>query len=95
MPRKNFVLDTNVLIHYPLAIHEFGDNHSTVDAAFADRPAAVFTVEDQAVSRESAVLGAGLYADLNKQTRVYLDYDTRLNSDESINVFSAALQYRW
>jgi outer membrane autotransporter protein len=76
-------------------VHEFGDNQSTVDATFVNSPAAVFTVEDESISRDSAVLGAGLHTDLNRQMRVYLDYDIRLNSDESVNVFSAALQYRW
>jgi fibronectin-binding autotransporter adhesin len=76
-------------------VHEFGDDQSTVDATFVNSPAAVFTVEDEAISRDSAVLGAGLHTDLNRQMRVYLDYDIRLSSDESVNVFSAALQYRW
>jgi hypothetical protein len=33
------------------------------------------------MSRNSAVLGAGLSADLSRQLRAYVDYDTRLSSD--------------
>jgi T5SS/PEP-CTERM-associated repeat protein len=76
-------------------VHEFGDNHSTVDAAFVGSPTAVFTVEDKPIARESVLLGAGISADLNKQTRAYVDYDIRLNSDESVQVVSGALQFRW
>lgn len=76
-------------------VHEFGDEQASVDSSFASDPAVVFTVKDGEISRDSAVLGAGLCAEMNRQTRVYVDYDTRLNSDESLHVLSASLQYRW
>jgi uncharacterized protein with beta-barrel porin domain len=55
----------------------------------------VFTVKDEEISRDGAVLGVGLLAELTERTRVYFDYDTRLHSDESIHVFGAALRHRW
>jgi outer membrane autotransporter protein len=76
-------------------VHEFGDTHSSVDAAFASAPGTVFTVRDKDVSRDSAVFGVGLSAEMNKQTRLHVDFDTRFSSDESVHVISAALQYRW
>jgi outer membrane autotransporter protein len=76
-------------------VHEFGDERASVDTTFASDPTVVFTVKDEEISRDSAVLGAGLSAELNRQTRAYVDYDTRLNSDETVHVFSASLQYRW
>lgn len=76
-------------------VHEFGDDRANVDTAFASTPAVVFNVEDGKVARDSAVLGVGLAGKLNKSTRVYLDYDTRINSDETIHLISVALQYRW
>ncbi|MBM4149937.1 MAG: autotransporter outer membrane beta-barrel domain-containing protein, partial [Lentisphaerae bacterium] len=76
-------------------VHEFGDTRSTVDTAFATDPTAVFTIQDAALSRDSAVLGAGFSADLSRQLRAYVDYDTRLSGDETVHVLSAALQYRW
>ncbi|MEN6426171.1 MAG: autotransporter domain-containing protein [Phycisphaerales bacterium] len=76
-------------------VHEFGDTQSSVDSSFASDPTVVFNVRDEDISRDSAVLGAGLSAEMSKRTRAYLDYDTRLNSDESVHVLSASLQYRW
>jgi T5SS/PEP-CTERM-associated repeat protein len=76
-------------------VHEFGDSRGDVDVAFADTPAVGFNVRDNAVSRDSAILGAGVYADLTDSTRIYVDYDTRFNSDESVQVIGAALQHRW
>jgi len=55
----------------------------------------VFTVKDDAISRDSGVLGVGFLTELNNRTRAYFDYDARINSDETIHVLSASLQYRW
>jgi len=76
-------------------VHEFGDTQSSVDSSFASNPAVVFNVRDEDISRDSAVLGFGLSAEISRQVRAYLDYDARLNSDESAQVVSASLQYRW
>jgi len=76
-------------------VHEFGDNRSSVDSSFASDPTVVFTVRDAEISRDSAILGAGLAAQVSERTKLYLDYDARLNSDETVQVISAALQYRW
>jgi len=76
-------------------IHEFGDNQASVDTSFANNPGAVFTIHDAAIVRDSAMLGAGLATDITRQLRAYVDYDTRLNSDETVHVVAAALQYRW
>ncbi len=75
--------------------HEFGDDRASVDSSFASDPTVVFTVRDEETSRDSAILGTGLSAQISKKTRAYLDYDARLNSDESVQVLSASLQYRW
>jgi T5SS/PEP-CTERM-associated repeat protein len=75
--------------------HEFGDAQSCVDAHFASDPGVVFTVSDEHISRDSAVLGAGFYARLNKRLRVYIDYDMSQNSDYTAHVISAAAEYRW
>ncbi|MBN1507438.1 MAG: autotransporter domain-containing protein [Sedimentisphaerales bacterium] len=76
-------------------VHEFGDDRASVDTSFASNPATVFNVRDDKTDRDSAVLGIGLHSDLSKHTRFYVDYDTRLNSDETIHVVSGSLQYRW
>ena len=76
-------------------VHEFGDNQASVDTSFASNPGAVFTIHDAAIARDSALLGAGLSTDITKRLRAYVDYDARLNSDETVHVIGAALQYRW
>jgi T5SS/PEP-CTERM-associated repeat protein len=75
--------------------HEFGDNRSSVESSFASDPTVIFTVRDAETARDSAILGAGLAAQVSERTKLYLDYDARLNSDETVQVISAALQYRW
>jgi len=76
-------------------VHEFADDQASVDTFFATHPAAVFTVRDAEVTRDSAVVGVGFFGDLNKHTRAYVDYDTRFSSDETVHVIGASLQYRW
>ena len=76
-------------------IHEFGDDNSSVDAHFASDPDAVFEVSSENVSRDSAVLGASFNAGLSRHTQISLGYDTQLNSDDTMHVFSAMLAYRW
>jgi outer membrane autotransporter protein len=76
-------------------VHEFGDNQSSVDTWFVSNAASVFTIRDAEISRDSALLGAGLSADLSSQLRAYADYNARVSSDETVQVISAALQYRW
>ncbi len=76
-------------------LHEFGDTHSVVDTYFASDPATVFAVRDEAISRDSAVLGAGLGAQLNRQMSLYADYDVRLNADDTAHLVSAGLRYQW
>lgn len=76
-------------------VHEFGDACSSVDSSFASDPTVVFDIRDEDISRDSAILGAGLLARLNKRTQACFDYDARLNSDESSHILSASLQYRW
>jgi len=76
-------------------VHEFGDTESVVDTYFASDPATVFAVRNDEIARDSAVLGAGLNAQLGRSTRWYADYDVRLNRDDTAHLISAGLQYRW
>ncbi len=76
-------------------IHEFGDTQSSVDVRFASDPGAAFRINDAAIDRDSALLGAGLNAWLGTATRVFLDYDTELNSDRTVQMVSGGLEHRW
>jgi subtilase-type serine protease len=76
-------------------LHEFGDNQSQVDTAFASNPATVFTIHDAEIARDSAVLGVGVSAKITRQLRASADYDALLNTDETVQLVSAGLEYRW
>ncbi len=76
-------------------LHEFGDTRSDVNTFFAGDPTVVFNIRDSEIDRDSAVLGVGLGAQLNRNTRLYVDYDTRLNADDTAHLISGGLQYRW
>ena len=76
-------------------LHEFGDTQSDIAVAFADAPTASFRITDPELSRDSALLGAGLRARLGDTTRLFADYDTELGSDRNVQIFSAGFEYRW
>lgn len=76
-------------------LHEFGDTRSDVNTYFASDPTVVFNIRNESIDRDSAVLGLGLGAELNRSTRLYVDYDTRLNADDTAHLISGGLQYRW
>lgn len=76
-------------------LHEFGDTRSDVNTYFASDPTVVFNIRNERIDRDSAVLGVGLGAELNRSTRLYVDYDTRLNADDTAHLISGGLQYRW
>jgi subtilase-type serine protease len=76
-------------------VHEFGDTKASLDAAFASDPDATFRVSDESISRDSAVLGAGLDTWFTRQTRLFLDYGTEWNSDSTAHLVSAGFEHRW
>ncbi len=76
-------------------LHEFGDTQSTIATHFASDPGFVFTVSDARSRRDTAQLGAGFDVWFGKALRTFFDYDWEGNSDLSLNLFSAGLQYCW
>jgi outer membrane autotransporter protein len=76
-------------------VHEFGDVTSSVDARFEDVPGVWFTVSDEGVSRDSLLLGAGTGIRLTRGLRAFVDYDVSLNPDNTAQVISGAVEYRW
>jgi uncharacterized protein with beta-barrel porin domain len=72
--------------------HEWLDASSTVHSAFAQAPAAVFTVTGTAFSREAFVGGAGISSDITGSTRLFVDYDAKLNGGYVAQVVSGGLR---
>jgi outer membrane autotransporter protein len=76
-------------------VHEFGDRGTQVEARFTGYPSVVFLVSDEGVSRDSALVGAGLCAQLRRGSTLWLGYDVSLRQEEVTHVLSANVQYRW
>jgi subtilase-type serine protease len=76
-------------------VHEFGDVVSSVNTRFVDVPTISFAISDEAVSRESFVVGAGAGVRLTRGLRAFVDYDMSFNTDKTVQVISGALDYRW
>ena len=75
-------------------VHEFGDANTFVNAHFASNPSIVFTVSDEEISRDSTVLGIGLRGNLSSGMRLFIDYDTSLNADNTYQIVSAGFVIR-
>jgi len=76
-------------------VHEFGDTRSNVSAHFASNPGSAFTVSDEGISRDNAVLGVGLATKLNTKTGVFIDYDVSLSSNNISHIVCLCLVHRW
>jgi outer membrane autotransporter protein len=72
--------------------HEWLDASTTVHSAFAQAPAAVFTTTGAAFARESFVGGAGISSDVTSATRLFVDYDAKVNGGYVAQVVSGGLR---
>lgn len=76
-------------------IHEFRDTTSYVETHFEDVPRITWELTDAEVDRDCIQLGGGVGVRLTRGLRLFVDYDTSFNSDQTVHVFSGALDYRW
>lgn len=74
--------------------HELGDISASSTSNFIGYNS-TFTVKDNDINRDSAVIGCGLNALLNQSTRLFFDYDLTLNSDLELHLFTAGFEHRW
>jgi uncharacterized protein with beta-barrel porin domain len=75
--------------------HDFTSNAWVVNAAFAAVPADGFAVNGSALSKESAVLGAGVTAKVGDDTNAMLDYDGRYSADHTENTIMGRLRIKF
>jgi uncharacterized protein with beta-barrel porin domain len=73
---------------------EFGDREAQTEAHFIDSPSSVFTVTDVG-TRDSADVGADLYARLRRSTSLRLHGSASFSAEQTIYIFGAALQWYW
>lgn len=55
MPKKSFILDTNVLLHDPMAIHAFAEHHVIIPMTVLEELDAIKDRRDKDVSREARI----------------------------------------
>jgi outer membrane autotransporter protein len=75
--------------------HEFADVSTTVNASFADTPAAVFAVKGDRGQRDSAVFGAGLAWATQKNLNLLLSYDALFAGDRKEQGVALGMRYTW
>ncbi len=90
-----FVLDDGRRITPELRgrwLHEFADTTVAVDSRFAAAGGAAFQVSSDSLGRDSAVLGAGLQADLGPRLGFAAGYDVQLQSGLTVHAVTAKLR---
>ncbi|MBP6014978.1 MAG: autotransporter domain-containing protein [Alphaproteobacteria bacterium] len=75
--------------------HEFMDERQEFQAAFLEDPATQFQIVSTALSRDSAVVGLGLGAQVSKGLVLFLDYDGLFNGTTNTHAASAGLRATW
>jgi outer membrane autotransporter protein len=76
-------------------MHEFGDAAAGITTSFASTPGYRFSIKDARMNRDSAVLGAGIKYDPNRNILLFIDYDVILNGDSLVHVLGAGLKFMW
>lgn len=75
--------------------HEFLDERQGFTAAFIEDPSTPFSIVSSALSRDSALVNAGLGAQVSKNFVLFLDYNGVLNSSANTHTASAGLRASW
>ncbi len=72
--------------------HEFGDDPYTFDSSFANGAGNTFTVAGPQISRDSALIGAGVSVQFNECLMAYLSYDGQLGNNYQSQTVSGGLR---
>jgi outer membrane autotransporter protein len=75
--------------------HEFNDPVAASARLAGDPTAAIFSVTGPAVPRDSALIGAGISAELKRDLSFYADVSAELNGQQRTYALGAGLRYRW
>lgn len=75
--------------------HEFLDDTMVLNASFIGAPTAGFPVQGARIARDSAVIGAGLSLQIDRNLTLFADYDASLNSDVTAHSATAGLRVTW
>lgn len=75
--------------------HEFLDERQGFTAAFIEDPSTPFSIVSSSLSRDSALVNAGLGAQVSRNFVLFLDYNGVLNSSANTHTASAGLRATW
>jgi uncharacterized protein YhjY with autotransporter beta-barrel domain len=75
--------------------HEFSNEEHLISARFAGDSSGSWTVGPEALSRDTAILGAGLNLSFNKNVAAYIQYDAELNKDFINHTGLVGLRFAW
>jgi fibronectin-binding autotransporter adhesin len=75
--------------------HEFLDTSQTVNAAFAIAPTGTFTQTGAKFSRDIGVFGAGVMHQMSASTKLFLDYDAKVQGNYTAHAISAGLRLKF
>jgi outer membrane autotransporter protein len=79
--------------------HQFQDDHPAMTASWVGAPVSAgyrdFTVRGPQISRDSLVVGAGLTAEVGKDTRLFVSYDGVINNERTGHAFLAGVRVTW
>jgi len=65
--------------------HEILDNEYTVNAQFQNSTGGSFNIRDHDLGNDSAYVGAGITATLNKNTLLKLNYNADIGREDYVN----------
>lgn len=75
--------------------HEFADTSQSVRASFAGAPAGSFALQSARANRDSAQIGLGAAARLDRDTSLHLRYEADLNGHNDSHAVIAGLRLTW
>ena len=65
------------------------------ETGFADLPGSNFTVKGIRTSRDAALIGAGLTADITSSLAMVIDYDAYVSPDQTVHNISGGFKVKW
>lgn len=76
-------------------VHEYLDDDARIDVGFAATTASDFRIRGPELDRDRARLGAGLVAQLARNTRLRVGYLGEIAGSDDHHAFNATLQMKW
>ena len=76
-------------------LHSFADTSQSSSVRFASETGGFFSIEDNELNRDIAIIGLGITANLKRNTNLYFDIDNKLSSDNNVYMLAFGIEHRW